>query len=263
MATEEQTQQNSTFSLHTVGAEWGNSYGQRLTITNRLITKLSFLMGKVGTPYGTISFVIRKIDDSLLASKLWGNSVDLPASATWLEVTLDTPLNVNEEVRILVEQTGGEAGYGNNPLVYRKTGGSVKANETGTAKHIGVWLDPPLEDCAYIYTYGASCTVTTQAVTGISGTVAVGHGNVTVLGNPNPTAHGVCWNTTGTPTTADSKTNEGAVSATGAFTTTMTDLTAGTKYHVRAYAINTEGTSYGSEVSFTTLTTGYPKVQII
>jgi len=36
----------------------------------------------------------------------------------------------------------------------------------------------------------------------------------------------------------------------------MTGLTASTTYYVRAYAINSNGTAYGSQVSFTTLTSG-------
>jgi len=95
-------------------------------------------------------------------------------------------------------------------------------------------------------------TVTTQAVSSIAATTATGNGNVTSLGVPNPTAHGVCWNTTGTPTVSDSKVNNGAKSATGAFTASMTSLSANTTYHVRAYATNTGGTSYGTEVTFTT-----------
>ncbi len=49
-------------------------------------------------------------------------------------------------------------------------------------------------------------------------------------------ARGVCWNTTGTPTTADSKTVDGAGS--GAFVSNLTSLNADTTYHVRAYATN-------------------------
>lgn len=98
--------------------------------------------------------------------------------------------------------------------------------------------------------YTVGVTVTTQAVTVISGTTATGNGNVTSLGYPNPTQHGHCWNTTGTPTTADSKTQNGVASATGAFTSAITGLVAGTIYYVRAYATNTAGTSYGGSTSF-------------
>jgi hypothetical protein len=99
---------------------------------------------------------------------------------------------------------------------------------------------------------GTAPTVTTQAVTSIASTTATGNGNITSLGVPNPTAYGVCWNTTGTPTTSDSKVDKGAASTTGAFTASMTSLSANTTYYVRAFATNTAGTSYGTEVSFTT-----------
>ncbi len=97
-------------------------------------------------------------------------------------------------------------------------------------------------------------TVSTQSVTDITSSTATGNGNVTELGIPNPTGHGVCWNTTGTPTTDDSKTDEGSVAATGAFTSSITGLSSSTTYYVRAYATGGTGlTGYGDEVSFTTL----------
>lgn len=104
-------------------------------------------------------------------------------------------------------------------------------------------------------------TVTTQAVSGIGKTTATGNGNITDLGTSNPTQHGVCWNTAGTPTTADSKTEEGPASATGAFTSNITGLHPGTDYYVRAYATNASGTAYGSQVLFISagrLATGTP-----
>jgi uncharacterized repeat protein (TIGR03803 family) len=96
-------------------------------------------------------------------------------------------------------------------------------------------------------------SVTTQAVSSIGLTTATGNGNITNLGNPSPTQYGVCWNTTGGPTVADSKTEEGAASSTGAFTTSMTGLTSNTAYHVKAYAANAVGPAYGAEEDFTTL----------
>ncbi|WP_028582757.1 cadherin-like domain-containing protein [Desulfogranum japonicum] len=95
-------------------------------------------------------------------------------------------------------------------------------------------------------------TVTTQAVTDIASNTATGNGTITDLGVPNPTAYGMCWNTSGTPTVSDNVSNQGATSTTGAFTSTMSVLTPDTTYYVRAYATNTTGTSYGGEVSFTT-----------
>ncbi len=95
-------------------------------------------------------------------------------------------------------------------------------------------------------------TVSTQAVTDITTSSATGNGTITDLGTANPTAYGVCWSTTLNPTTADANINQGATGSTGAFTANLTGLSAGTTYHVRAYATNTAGTSYGEDVSFTT-----------
>jgi hypothetical protein len=94
--------------------------------------------------------------------------------------------------------------------------------------------------------------ITTQAVTDISWTTATGNGNISDLGTPNPTAYGVCWNTTGTPEITDNITDEGNTSSTGAFTSSMTGLMPDITYYVRAYATNFAGTGYGDEVSFTT-----------
>jgi hypothetical protein len=103
-------------------------------------------------------------------------------------------------------------------------------------------------------------TVTTQAVSSIAAESAVGNGTITDLGASNATAHGVCWNTGGTPTTSDEVTDEGGTSSSGAFTSAMTGLTPSTIYYVRAYATNASGTSYGSQVNFTTLDAQAPVV---
>ncbi len=52
------------------------------------------------------------------------------------------------------------------------------------------------------------------------------------------------------PTTADNLTNDGG--GTGAFTSQLTGLDPGVTYYVRAYAINTAGTAYGTITNFTT-----------
>ena len=104
-------------------------------------------------------------------------------------------------------------------------------------------------------------TVTTQAVTLIDKTFATGNGNITDLGSPPITTHGVCWNTTGVPSIYDDKTVITGAVGTGAFISKFTGLRPGTDYYVRAYATNTAGTAYGSEVSFIStgkLATGNP-----
>ena len=94
-------------------------------------------------------------------------------------------------------------------------------------------------------------TVTTAGVTNVTTTTAASGGNVTNSGGVSVTAHGVCWNTTGNPTIANSKTTDGT--GTGSFASSLAGLTPATTYHVRAYATNSVGTAYGSEEVFTTL----------
>ncbi len=93
-------------------------------------------------------------------------------------------------------------------------------------------------------------TVTTTSITNISLSTATGGGNVTNNGGFSVSARGVCWGTSQYPTTSDSHTTDG--SGTGPFTSSLTGLADGTVYHVRAYATNFYGTSYGSDVSFLT-----------
>jgi len=96
-------------------------------------------------------------------------------------------------------------------------------------------------------------TVTTEAMTDVKAPTATGNGTVTDLGDVDPTQHGHCWSTSPNPTIADDKTELGPKTATGAFTSSLTELTAGTLYYCRAYATSTAGTAYGSEETFTTL----------
>ena len=95
-------------------------------------------------------------------------------------------------------------------------------------------------------------TVTTQAVTSITSSSAIGNGNITVLGVPNPTQYGICWKTSAGATISDNVSTNGAASSTGAFTSLMTGLSGNTTYYVNAYATSSAGTVYGTEVSFTT-----------
>lgn len=94
-------------------------------------------------------------------------------------------------------------------------------------------------------------SVTTDDVSSINGNTAVGGGEVIFNGGSTVTERGVCWNTTGTPTTNDDVATAGG--GDGTFTASITGLSLATTYYVRAYATNNIGTGYGSAVSFTTL----------
>lgn len=94
---------------------------------------------------------------------------------------------------------------------------------------------------------------TTSPASKIKNTNANVRGAIVSTGGVAPTTRGVCYNTTGSPTTADSKVYETGTFAVGSFSEALTGLTRSTLYYARAYAINSEGTAYGAEISFTTL----------
>ncbi len=95
--------------------------------------------------------------------------------------------------------------------------------------------------------------VTTSEVTDITVSSAVCGGEVTSDGNVAVTSRGVCWSTEQNPTIEDSKTTDG--DGVGVFTSNISELSQGTTYYVRAYAVNEMGVAYGEEISFTTMTT--------
>lgn len=94
-------------------------------------------------------------------------------------------------------------------------------------------------------------TLTTTAMSAITNTTATSGGNVTNQGSGTVTARGVCWATTQNPVATGLHTTNGT--GTGTFTSSLTGLTLGTTYYVRAYATSSAGTAYGNQILFTTL----------
>jgi uncharacterized protein (TIGR02145 family) len=107
--------------------------------------------------------------------------------------------------------------------------------------------------------YGNELTVTTTAILPVLTTAAATSlttnsltigGTITTDGGSTVTARGVCWSTTQNPTTANSKTTDGT--GPGTFVSSITGLTLGTTYYISAYATNSIGTAYGTQVTITT-----------
>lgn len=96
--------------------------------------------------------------------------------------------------------------------------------------------------------------VSTASVTNITETTATAGGEVTLEGDTPITARGVCWDTSPDPDITGNKTTESGTI--GAFTSYLTQLTPDTKYYVRAYVTNKDGTVYGETVTFSTFALG-------
>jgi Fibrobacter succinogenes major domain (Fib_succ_major) len=93
-------------------------------------------------------------------------------------------------------------------------------------------------------------TIATLNASSITSNTTASGGNITSDGGVAITERGICYNTTTNPTTANNKFIGG--SGTGSFNSNMSGLTENTIYYVRAYAINSAGTSYGQVVEFIT-----------
>jgi hypothetical protein len=129
--------------------------------------------------------------------------------------------------------------------IYTTNGAQVTVNNSANLQ---------IADCPTSITTTACpslAVITTTAVSSITQTAAVSGGTISYQGASSISARGICWGTSPNPTIANSLTSNGT--GIGTFTSNLTGLSAGTTYYVRAYATNANGTSYGNQISFTTL----------
>ncbi|MBP7830352.1 MAG: autotransporter-associated beta strand repeat-containing protein [Kiritimatiellae bacterium] len=149
--------------------------------------------------------------------------------------------------------SGTQIGTGNY-VVYIGSGTSilVTALSAGTTYHVAVY-EFNGDDGLQNYRTGDPLTgsqapldtpaVTTFAVSNNVAGSAMSGGNVTDEKGSTVTRRGVCWSTVNPPTIADPSTTNG--SGLGEFSSTMSGLTPGQTYYIRAYATNTIGVGYG------------------
>ena len=95
--------------------------------------------------------------------------------------------------------------------------------------------------------------VETGTATDVTSSQALVSGNIVNFGNTNGLSqYGHVWGTIENPTISNNKTQLGKTSSKGSFNSTLSGLSPNTLYHVRAYALNEVGTSYGKDITFTT-----------
>lgn len=97
--------------------------------------------------------------------------------------------------------------------------------------------------------------VETGSVASIRASQADVYGKILKVGHSEGiTQYGHAWARTVNPTIDNTHTELGSLQATSSFLSTITELEPNTTYHVRAYATNSIGTSYGEDITFTTAT---------
>jgi hypothetical protein len=98
---------------------------------------------------------------------------------------------------------------------------------------------------------GVIPTVTTIAVENITNNSAIVNGKITNTGNSSILSKGIVWSTNPNPTISDNKKEDS--SSSNMFSLQFTNLNRNTTYYIRAFATNISGTSYGQELTCTTL----------
>ena len=76
---------------------------------------------------------------------------------------------------------------------------------------------------------------------------SISGGEITFVGNTETTG-GTCWSLSQYPTITDGHTED--IFGLGIFSSSITGLTPGSRYYIRAYATNSYGTSYGNQIEF-------------
>ncbi len=96
-------------------------------------------------------------------------------------------------------------------------------------------------------------TITTASVSGVTTNSAISGGNVTSDGGASIIKRGVVWSTSPNPALPSLDTTMNGT-GTGSFVSNIRALASNVIYYVRAYAINSVDTAYGSELIFNTST---------
>jgi hypothetical protein len=181
----------------------------------------------------------------------------IDTSAKTVDIEVEYGTTVTALVATFTLSTGATAAVGVTPQV----SGTTENDFTSPVTYVVTALDESTENWTVTVTIDDSPnapTVTTTAITSYNARHATLGGNVVSDGGGTLTARGICYSTSENPTTSDNII--AFTPATGSYSIKLTTLQSGTTYHVRAYATNESGTSYGSDQSFTTDARTYLKI---
>lgn len=124
-------------------------YGQRITINNKKISKVSFLLRRTGEPSFNITATIRRVlDDSILVESNPIHSSSISTTTEWITFSFFSQPIINEEVRVMVEIAG--SGVTGNVISVVSNANDVVEGFYTTAGSNGVYIDD-IRDIAFIF----------------------------------------------------------------------------------------------------------------
>jgi uncharacterized protein (TIGR02145 family) len=235
-----------SFTSNISGLNEGSVYYVRAYATNN-----------AGTGYGSM-VTFSTLGQTAAASAVAATNI------TATSATLNGKVNANYLSAVVTFEYGITTSYGQtitvgqNPVTgsaLTDVNAAITGLTPGTVYHFRLKMVNSLgtsysDDVTFVTVQMVIPSVSTAPVTSVVITTAVSGGNVTSDGGGEITARGVCYNTVGNPTESDQHTSDGK--GLGSFTSDLSGLSDSTTYFLRAYAINSAGTGYGNEISFTT-----------
>ncbi|MCZ2299436.1 MAG: fibronectin type III domain-containing protein, partial [Chitinophagales bacterium] len=253
------TNPTTSDSKVTDGGTGTGSYTSSLTslATNTKYYVRAYAINSEGTAYGS-----NEIFTTLSNAPAMDNATARNPSYASFTANWTAPTNDGAEAYTYTLEVSTNAGDFSSPVVtqanisatnYNVTGLNASTNYYYRVKAVNAGGSSAFSSVSTVVTTltAVAPTVTTTSLSSITTTSASGGGNVTADGGATVTERGIVYSTSANPTTADTKIIDGGT-GTGSYTSSLTSLTANTTYHVRAYAINSVNTSYGSDESFVT-----------
>jgi uncharacterized protein (TIGR02145 family) len=222
----------------------------------------AYVINSVGTAYGVqLSFDAGSVPPSLITTDI--SAVTATSAVSGGVISADGGSAVTE--RGVVWSTSPDPIVGSNSgQTSNGSGtGSFTSNLTGLTTGTTYYVRAYAKNSAGI-AYGQEIgfisgvvipVVNTMIVTSIKAFSAVVAVNIPDDGGSPVTSRGVVWGTTENPTLTSNSGSSFNGGDKGYFTSNITGLTPGIKYYVRAFGTNSVGTSYGSQIVFTTAIT--------
>lgn len=252
--------------------EEGMSYSnpQRYTLDKVIVS-----LKRVGSPGGNMyariyahtgTFGVSSLPTgSVLATSdaISTNSISTSAQSVTFNFSSTNRITLYESTYYVIELTSNNGDASNYIGVGAVISGSASGNMNGYDSDGGRYNVISSYDMVYeIYGEQVSPVVTTQPCSSVAGTTATFNGTVTTTGGASVTRRGFCYKTgtSGDPTVSDTTVYDDGTFGIASYTEDITGLTAATGYRVRAYAINSIGTSYGTTVQLTTASVNAPTV---
>ncbi|MDX8341747.1 carboxypeptidase regulatory-like domain-containing protein [Draconibacterium sp. IB214405] len=189
----------------------------------------------------TIDFGFFETEKSIILGNRTGNGTvtyNISTSNKWITVSPSSGTINSDEVMVKVtfDKSGLTPGnYNGTILVAGGDAGNATVNVSGKV----------MESAKPVVNINTS-----DAITKTSFTI---NAEITSVGSSKVSEYGIVWSKEPNPTINNQKRNLGTSETTKTYTVTVSNLESLTNYHVRAYAMNNEGTSYSSELMVTTL----------